>query len=72
MVPLRKKRAVREYVLTFRTIDEEWRRVDGCRDGQEAVIAYDRNEAMLKGRDIIRDNVGRLDPKTAISARLAG
>ena len=67
-----KKRAVSEYVLTFRTIDEEWRRVDGCRDGQEAVFAYDRNEAMRKGRDIIRDKVDRLGPKTAISACLAG
>lgn len=67
-----KKRALREYVLTFRTIDEEWRGIDGYRDGQETVFAYDRDEAMRKGRDIIRDTVGRFGPKIAISARLAG
>lgn len=66
-----KKRAMREYLLTFRTIEEEWRGVDGYRDGQEKVFAYDRNEAMRKGRDIIRDTVGRFGPKTAINARLA-
>lgn len=67
-----KKRGMREYVLTFRTIDQEWRGVDGYRDGQETVFAYDRNEAMRKGRDIICDTVGRFGPKTAVSARLAG
>lgn len=63
--------ALREYILTFRTIDEQWRGVDGYRDGQESVLAKDRNDAMRKGREIIRENVGRFGPKIAISARLA-
>lgn len=63
--------AQREYILTFRTIDEEWRGVDGYRDGQESVFACDRNDAMRKGREIIRDTIGRYGPKIAISARLA-
>lgn len=62
--------AQREYVLKFRTIDEEWRGVNGYHDGEKNVFADDRNDAMRKGRDIIRDTVGRFGPKIAISARL--
>lgn len=61
----------REYVLSFETLDEGWRHVDGFRDGTERVFARDRNEALRKGRDILRETVGRHGPRIAIRARLA-
>lgn len=66
-----KKRVLREYLVTFRTIDKNWRDVDGFREGSEPVFAYDRNDALRQGRGIIRDNVGSYGPKIAITARLA-
>ena len=69
--PAARKRTVREYVLTFACIDRGWADVDGYRDGTEKVFAYDRNEAMRKGREINRDNCGPYGPKVKITARLA-
>lgn len=65
-----KKRVIREYLLTFSTIDKDWRDIDGFGEGSESVFAYDRNDAMRQGREIIRDNVGSYGPKILIKARL--
>lgn len=64
--PMRKP--VREYVMTFKAADGS---EDGTSGYVENVFARDRNEAMRKGRDIVRDNVGPYGPKIRISAKLA-
>lgn len=64
----RNRNPMREYVMTFKA-------ADGSEDDTEGyvqnVFARDRNEAMCKGRDIVRENVGPYGPKIRISARLA-
>lgn len=62
---------VREYTLSFRTSDEAWRGVHGFEDAEENVFAKDRNDALRKGREILREVNGRFGPKIKINARLA-
>ena len=62
---------LREYVLTFTAKEPAYcngRMWDVC---TEKVFAYDRNEALRKGRDIIREAEGPHGRKVSISARLA-
>lgn len=61
------KRPLREYVLTMKAADGSEDDTDGH---VETVFARDRNEAMRKGRDIVRENVGPHGQKIKISARL--
>ncbi|QLG96662.1 hypothetical protein HZF02_32615 (plasmid) [Pseudomonas yamanorum] len=58
---------LREYVMTFKAADGS---EDGTSGYVENVFARDRNEAMRKGRDIVRENAGPYGPKIRISARL--
>ena len=53
-VPRRK--VARAYILTFKMLD---RVVGWSEESTETVIASDRNEAMRRGRDIARENIGR-------------
>lgn len=66
----KKSRTLREYVLTFTTTDQDWANVDGYRTSSETVFAFDRNDAMRQGRDILLQNVGRFGPKIKLSAQL--
>lgn len=67
--PIKKaRRAMREYVMTFKAADGS---EDDTSGYVENVFARDRNEAMRKGRDIVRENSGPFGPKIRISARLA-
>lgn len=61
------KRQTREYVLTFKAADGS---EDDSTGHVENVLAKDRNEAMRKGRDIVRENVGPYGEKIKISAKL--
>lgn len=63
-----KKLPMREYVLTMKAADGS---EDDMTGHVENVFARDRNEAMRKGRDIVRTNVGPYGEKIKISARLA-
>lgn len=62
---------LREYTLKFVCLEECHSSEGRMTDGTENVFARDRNEAMGKGRDIVRDTVGPYGPKIRISARLA-
>lgn len=62
------RRPMREYVMTFKAADGS---EDDTSGHVENVFARDRNEAMRKGRDIVRENVGPYGEKIRISARLA-
>jgi len=67
--PIKKaRRATREYVMTFKAADGS---EDDTSGHVENVFAKDRNEAMRKGRDIVRENSGPYGPKIRVSARLA-
>jgi hypothetical protein len=59
---------LREYVMTFKAADGS---EDDTSGYVENVFARDRNEAMRKGRDIVRDNAGPYGPKIRINAKLA-
>lgn len=62
------RRPMREYVMTFKAADGS---EDDTSGHVEHVFAKDRNEAMRKGRDIVRTNVGPYGPKIRINAKLA-
>lgn len=67
--PIKKVRSIsREYVMTFKAADGS---EDDTSGHVENVFARDRNEAMCKGRDIVRENSGPYGPRIRISARLA-
>lgn len=67
--PVKKlRRPMRDYVMTFKAADGS---EDDTSGHVENVFARDRNEAMRKGRDIVRENSGPYGPKIRISARLA-
>lgn len=66
-----KQGAYREYTLTFTCHQEVYCNGRMAKEGTENVLARDRNEALRRGRDIIRENSGRHGPKFTITARLA-
>jgi hypothetical protein len=70
-VPRTKKRTAREYIVTFKTSQVMYAGTCVFGDLEERVFAYDRNDALKQGREIIREAVGRYGPKYSITARLA-
>lgn len=67
-----KGRAIREYVLTFTAKEPAYCNGRMWDVSTENVFAYDRNDAMRKGREIIRESEGPYGRKVSITARLAG
>ena len=69
----KKVRRAREYVLFIKCADQK--SYDARNDGDGRyylnIFAFNRNEAMKQGRDIVRENVGRYGPKMKIKVRLA-
>lgn len=66
-----KKRKLREYIVSFKASETMYAGTCVLGDAEERVQAYDRNDALKKGREIIREGVGRYGPKYKITARLA-
>lgn len=69
--PRPKKRTLREYILSFKPSQVMYAGTCVMGDSEERVMAFDRNDALKQGREIIRDDVGRYGPKYTITARLA-
>ncbi|MEB0222097.1 hypothetical protein [Pseudomonas sp. AB12(2023)] len=72
-VAAKKARRVREYVLFIKCADKNSYEARNDGDGRYYlnIFSYNRNDAMKKGRDIVRENVGPYGPKMKINVRLA-
>lgn len=66
----KKKRSMREYLITFSVDQPVYAGAVRYIDSEETVFALDRNDALRKGREIIRDCGGKFGPKVTIRARL--
>lgn len=72
-VAVKKARRVREYLLFITCADQTIYEARNDGDGryERNIFAFNRNEAMKQGRDIVRENVGPYGPKMKIKVRLA-
>lgn len=72
-VVAKRMRHVREYVLYIKCADQSRYEARNDGDGRYHVniFAFNRDEAMKQGRDIVRENVGPYGPKMKVNVRLA-
>jgi hypothetical protein len=66
----KKKRSMREYLVTYIVDQPAYAGAARYVDSEEVMFALDRNDALRKGREVIRDCGGKFGPKIRIRARL--
>lgn len=72
-VTAKKARRAREYVLFIKCADQNSYEARNDGDGRYYlnIFAFNRDEAMKQGREIVLENVGSYGPKMKVNVRLA-